>query len=118
VKAIRASAAAIPQRIAAVLSFCLLRSSWPLLSSIALILSVVRPEPRRRELDQMSVGVAEVEARSAPLPFRLLDDLDLVALESGFPGVQRFRRDRERHVKLSVPVVRGLWNLGGRALLE
>src|SRR5690348_17835804 len=78
--------------------------------------SVNGPHTRRSDLEQVTVGVAEVEAHAAALPAFPFFDGDAVLRQPRFPAGQLFRIDGECQVQFAVSIVRRF--RGARPALE
>src|SRR5712692_1838472 len=68
--------------------------------------SIDRPEARGRELQQVSVGIAEIDAVATARPVGAAFDGDATLAEPAFPRRQLVGGDRKRQVQRSVAIVR------------
>src|SRR5262245_52850054 len=67
--------------------------------------SIDTPQARRRQLQEMPVGIAEIDAVTAALPIGAALDRDVVLTQALLPLRQLVRRDGEGDVQRPVTVV-------------
>src|SRR5262249_1011680 len=65
-----------------------------------------RPKAGRGHLQQMVVGIAEVQARPPGRPAHPALDRDAIRRQAGLPGRKLVRRDREGDMQLALAAVR------------
>src|SRR5262249_35524351 len=69
---------------------------------------ISRPKPRRRQLEQMPVGIAEIDAVAAARPIGAAFDGDALLAQSPLPLRQLIHGNGKGHVQRSLAVVRGV----------
>src|SRR5262249_37403989 len=67
---------------------------------------IPRPQAGRRQLEEMAVGIAEIDAFAAARPFGAAFDGDVLGLEPLLPGRELVGRYRKGDVDRAMPVMR------------